>query len=121
MVSELKDAGFSPIQFKFQATKPDLSKLDKLMGILSTHTASFEEQLDRVTQNIAMVTVGQGQGQGASGATPGPSGTSGVVNNAQQPSVAEAENTTTQGETATDGSTSQDPSKKIEMHVPEWK
>ena len=52
MVSELRQAGFSPMQFKFNASKPDLTKLDKLFGLLSSKTGTFEDQLTELESNI---------------------------------------------------------------------
>ena len=52
MVTELRQAGFSPMQFKFNASKPDLTKLDKLFGLLSSRTGSFEEQLTDLESRI---------------------------------------------------------------------
>lgn len=52
MVTELRQAGFSPIQFKFNAHKPDLTKLDKLFGLLSSKTGTFEDQLTDIESRI---------------------------------------------------------------------
>ena len=52
MVAELRQAGFSPMQFKFNASKPDLTKLDKLFGLLSSRTGTFEDQLTKLESDI---------------------------------------------------------------------
>ncbi len=52
MATQLRQAGFSPVQFKFSAQKPDLTKLDKLFGLLSSRTGSFEEQLKDLESRI---------------------------------------------------------------------
>ncbi|KAK3576583.1 hypothetical protein CHS0354_011259 [Potamilus streckersoni] len=55
MVRPLKDEGFNPIQFKFEGHRPDLTKLDKLFGLLSAeHTSSFEEELKQMEVEIKL-------------------------------------------------------------------
>ena len=45
MVSKLQAKGFNPMQFKLDGSRPDLTKLDTLFGLLSSDTSTFEEQL----------------------------------------------------------------------------
>jgi hypothetical protein len=40
MVSKLQE--FSPLQFKFDTRRPDLTKLDALLGLLSSETKHFK-------------------------------------------------------------------------------
>ena len=40
------------MQFKFNASKPDLTKLDKLFGWLSSRTGTFEDQLTKLESDI---------------------------------------------------------------------
>jgi hypothetical protein len=48
MVRELKNKGFEPLQFKFHREQPDLTKLDKLFGLMSTETATFDQEINRL-------------------------------------------------------------------------
>lgn len=52
MVESLKQAGFKPLQFKLDQTKPDLTKLDKLFGLMSSRCGTFEEQLLKAEQSL---------------------------------------------------------------------
>ena len=52
MVSELKEMGFDPLQFKFDLQKPDLSKLDNLFALLSMDNVSFEDELKAIEAAI---------------------------------------------------------------------
>ncbi len=52
MVTQLEQNGFKPLQFKFSVVKPDLTKLDKLFGLLSSRTGTFDEQLVHTEQEI---------------------------------------------------------------------
>ncbi len=56
MVPQLQNLGYKPIQFKLEGSRPDLTKLDKLFGLLTTDTKDFEEQLKEMQDLI------QGQG-----------------------------------------------------------
>lgn len=48
MVSEMKAKGFEPLQFKFHRTQPDLTKLDKLFGLLSSETETFDQEVNHL-------------------------------------------------------------------------
>ncbi|KAJ8319834.1 hypothetical protein KUTeg_001421 [Tegillarca granosa] len=52
MVSQLRNLGFSPLQFKFSNHRPDLTKLDNLFGLLSTETSTFEEEVNKLEVQI---------------------------------------------------------------------
>lgn len=52
MVRELKNLGFSPLQFRLEGSRPDLTKLDSLFGLLSSHSASFGEELSSTEKSI---------------------------------------------------------------------
>ena len=54
MATELRADGFDPLQFKFCAAKPDLTKLDKLFGLLSAKTGSFSDQLIALENDIKL-------------------------------------------------------------------
>lgn len=42
MVSELEGLGITPIQFKLDTSRPDLTKLDTLLGLLSAESSQFK-------------------------------------------------------------------------------
>ena len=54
MVNELHGEGIHDnlIQFKLDQSRPDLTKLDKLFGLLSTETSDFEEQICEMMINM---------------------------------------------------------------------
>ncbi|XP_061179409.1 uncharacterized protein LOC133188033 [Saccostrea echinata] len=52
MVGPLQNLGFSPIQFKFDGYRPDLTKLDNLFALQSTHSASFKDDVDKLDKRI---------------------------------------------------------------------
>lgn len=52
MVSELNGMGYSPLQFRLEGSRPDLSKLDNLFGLLSSDSASFDEELAATEKRI---------------------------------------------------------------------
>ena len=53
-MTELRQKGFQPTQFKLNGERPDLTKLDNMIGQLSSHTADFEQQLAQMEAEIAM-------------------------------------------------------------------
>ncbi|KAL3857791.1 hypothetical protein ACJMK2_012426 [Sinanodonta woodiana] len=54
MVTLLKNEGFKPLQFKFEGNRPDLTKLDKLFGLLSAEHTSFEDELKQMEAEIKL-------------------------------------------------------------------
>nr|KAG5704322.1 hypothetical protein BaRGS_012631 [Batillaria attramentaria] len=52
MVNELKGLGYNPLQFRLEGTRPDLSKLDNLFGLLSAASATFDEELEETEKKI---------------------------------------------------------------------
>lgn len=52
MVGALRKLGFSPLQFKFDYLKPDLSKLDNLFALQSAETATFKSNVERLEKRI---------------------------------------------------------------------
>lgn len=52
MVDQLKAAGFDPLQFRLEGTRPDLSKLDTILGTLSTDSGSFDARLQTMMAEI---------------------------------------------------------------------
>jgi hypothetical protein len=45
MVPKLEELGFKPLRFVFDLNRPDLTKLDKLFGMLATGTSSFNDEI----------------------------------------------------------------------------
>ena len=58
MVSEFQAEGIDIMQFVFHRSQPDLTKLDKLFGLLSAETQSFEEQIQLTQEKIGREGVG---------------------------------------------------------------
>jgi uncharacterized protein YaaN involved in tellurite resistance len=51
MVTKLREKGIDAMQCVFHRYQPDLTKLDKLFGLLSAETQSFEEQI-KTTEEV---------------------------------------------------------------------
>ena len=45
MVKELKSLGMNPMQFVFNQARPDLTKLDNLLGLLSSSSVAFNDEV----------------------------------------------------------------------------
>lgn len=45
MVPKLEELGFKPLRFVFDLSRPDLTKLDKLFGMLATGTSGFDDEI----------------------------------------------------------------------------
>nr|XP_022290775.1 uncharacterized protein LOC111102373 [Crassostrea virginica] len=58
MVTEFQAEGIDVMQFVFHCSQPDLTKLDKLFGLLSAETQSFEEQIQLTQEKIGREGVG---------------------------------------------------------------
>ncbi|OWF42654.1 Serine/arginine repetitive matrix protein 2 [Mizuhopecten yessoensis] len=52
MCTQLKKKGFNPLQFVLDARRPDLTKLEKLFGILASESKSFTEELSILQSKI---------------------------------------------------------------------
>ncbi|KAK2158796.1 hypothetical protein LSH36_164g11008 [Paralvinella palmiformis] len=54
MVQQLKECGIEEgiIQFKFDQSRPDLSKLDRMIGLLSAETDAFDVQVGKMKAEI---------------------------------------------------------------------
>lgn len=52
MVSKLAREGISVLQFKLDSTKPDLTKLDNLIGLISSESTDFEQQVSKMEVEI---------------------------------------------------------------------
>ena len=52
MVSQLERSHVPVMQFKFDQTRPDLTKLDTLFGLLSSESSSFEKEVSDVEMEI---------------------------------------------------------------------
>jgi hypothetical protein len=52
MVGALRKLGFSPLQFKFDNQKPDLSKWDNLFALQSAETDSFKHYVEKLEKKI---------------------------------------------------------------------
>ena len=59
MIRELNQEGFSPLQFVFDNSRPDLSKLDNLFGLLSSESQSFDDEVKAVEQEINTRGIGE--------------------------------------------------------------
>lgn len=59
MVRELKNKGFEPMQFKFHRQQPDLTKLDKLFGLMSSETATFDEEVNKLETKFKLEGIGK--------------------------------------------------------------
>ena len=54
MVRQLEGEGFKPLVFKLDGSRPDLTKLDKLFGLLSSGTSTFTDEVDDMEAKIKM-------------------------------------------------------------------
>lgn len=54
MVDSLRALGFCPLQFKFDGTRPDLSKLDNLFALQSTETAIFQDDVEKLEKRMTV-------------------------------------------------------------------
>ncbi|KAK7101600.1 uncharacterized protein [Littorina saxatilis] len=52
MVSALQTKGYKPLEFRLEGSRPDLSKLDNLFGLLSADSADFDDELAIAEQRI---------------------------------------------------------------------
>ena len=52
MVTELQGLGYNPLQFCLEGSRPDLSKLDNLFGLLSSDSATFDDELTATEKRI---------------------------------------------------------------------
>jgi len=52
MVQALENMGVIPLQFKLDANRPDLQKLDSLLGLLACESSSFVSQIQQVAAQI---------------------------------------------------------------------
>jgi len=48
MVTALESMGFSPIQFRLDGRRPDLTKLDSLLGVISLRSNSMYSEIERI-------------------------------------------------------------------------
>ena len=54
MVRQLEAEGFKPLVFKLDGSRPDLTKLDKLFGLLSSDSSSFADEVGDMEAKIKM-------------------------------------------------------------------
>ena len=52
MVSKLKNKSFNPLQFKLNGSRPDLTKLDKLFGMLNAESSTFGDELTEIEKQV---------------------------------------------------------------------
>ncbi|XP_071114112.1 uncharacterized protein [Haliotis cracherodii] len=52
MVTGLQELGFHPLQFQLEGSRPDLTKLDNLFGLLSSDSASFKDEITEMQESI---------------------------------------------------------------------
>lgn len=54
MVESLRALEFCPLQFKFDGTRPDLSKLDNLFALQSTETSIFQDNVEKLEKRMTV-------------------------------------------------------------------
>lgn len=54
MVESLRALEFCPLQFKFDGTRPDLSKLDNLFALQSTETTIFQDDVEKLEKRMTV-------------------------------------------------------------------
>jgi hypothetical protein len=52
MVKALENMGIVPLQFRLDGNRPDLQKLDSLLGLLATESSSFSTQINELASQI---------------------------------------------------------------------
>jgi hypothetical protein len=52
MVQALENMGLVPLQFRLDSNRPDLQKLDSLLGLLATESSTFTSQIDGISTRI---------------------------------------------------------------------
>lgn len=53
MVTALESMGFSPIQFRLEGRRPDLTKLDSLLGVISLRSNFMYQEIERIATEFA--------------------------------------------------------------------
>jgi hypothetical protein len=53
MVTALEAQGFSPIQFRLDGRRPDLTKLDSLLGVISLRSTFMYSEIERIASEFA--------------------------------------------------------------------
>jgi len=54
MLPKLEARGFKPLRFVFDLNRPDLTKLDKLFGMLATGATGFNEEIAEMEGKIKL-------------------------------------------------------------------
>lgn len=54
MVESLRALEFCPLRFKFDGTRPDLSKLDNLFALQSTETSIFQDDVEKLEKRMTV-------------------------------------------------------------------
>lgn len=52
MVPKLQEKGFDPLRFKFDSSRPDLTKLDAMLAMLSIDTEEFNAEVQKVALEL---------------------------------------------------------------------
>jgi len=52
MVTALESMGFSPIQFRLDVRRPDLTKLDSLLGVISLRSSTVYTEIERIATSF---------------------------------------------------------------------
>jgi len=52
MVTALEEMGIVPMQFKLDGNRPDLQKLDSLLGLLATESSFFVSQIQSIAEEV---------------------------------------------------------------------
>lgn len=53
MVTALENMGIPPLQFRLDSNRPDLQKLDSLLGLLATESSAFTSQIKQLADKVA--------------------------------------------------------------------
>lgn len=52
MVTALENMGVVPLQFKLDGKRPDLTKLDSILGLLASESSFFSQQVQKLVADF---------------------------------------------------------------------
>eukprot|EP00026_Physarum_polycephalum_P000342 Phypoly_transcript_00342.p2 GENE.Phypoly_transcript_00342~~Phypoly_transcript_00342.p2 ORF type:complete len:719 (+),score=127.38 Phypoly_transcript_00342:2610-4766(+) len=70
MVTALENMGLVPLQFRLDSNRPDLQKLDSLLGLLATESSTFTSQIEGISTRIREIGLKQALVENSNPATP---------------------------------------------------
>jgi hypothetical protein len=70
MVTALENMGLVPLQFRLDSNRPDLQKLDSLLGLLATESSTFTSQIEGISTRIRAIGMKQALVEYSNPATP---------------------------------------------------